>query len=279
MKHTLTAALAASMMLGLAPLAHADMDANGEVGLPLNPTAQIPMVGGMRVQGDYFKLNGGAKTYGLHVAGRVGTNWELSGGLARLGSTGVGALDKTGVDLNAKYLISRESDPVGVKLAVGAGYSDSQFKNIHIFGVATKSLGALTPNVAPVTGHLGLRWDRFNASRLNAAFAPPFFSNSSMASIYAGLEVPFTKTGELGMVAEIASKNIKFKSAGGNLNGSSPYAIGLRYRPSNSGFGVTVGAARSSMSSLGAAAAGTSASAKLFVQLGYTFNTSVLSGK
>ncbi len=56
MNKTLKAALAAVVVVGTAQGARADLNMTGEVGLPLNPTAQIPGQGGVRIQGDYWDL-------------------------------------------------------------------------------------------------------------------------------------------------------------------------------------------------------------------------------
>ena len=246
------AAFAAIAVLGLAGgsrAAHADTDINGEVGLPLNPTAQIPLPGGVRVQGDYFDQKDGVKIYGIHAAGRVGDQIEINGGIARL--NGVGVLNKTGIDIGAKYLFTRETDPVGVRIAAGVGYSQALLKNTHVYVVGTKSLGAVSGDRLPVTGHLGLRYDRFSPGN--------GFGKSSKASVYAGAEVPLSRRGNFFLVGEVGSKNIE--------GGSTPFSISARFRPAGQGFSVNVGAARQGFNRTG-----------LFAQIGYSFDTSQLGG-
>ncbi len=53
MKKTIKAAIAATLIAGMAQGARADLTLNGAVGLNLNPTAQIPLPGGVRVQGNF----------------------------------------------------------------------------------------------------------------------------------------------------------------------------------------------------------------------------------
>ena len=88
MNKTLKAALAAVVVVGSAQAAHADLTLTGAVGLPINPTAQIPLPGGVRIQGDYFDVDNGNQYYGIHAAGRVGGRFELNGGYSKLDAPG-----------------------------------------------------------------------------------------------------------------------------------------------------------------------------------------------
>src|SRR4028119_511739 len=106
------AALAATLMLSAASAVRADQTINGAVGLPLNPTAQIPLPNGVRIQANYFDLDNDteSKLYGVYAAGRVGDlPLEISGGLDKL-SSDFTDLDKSGLALGAKYLFTRETD-------------------------------------------------------------------------------------------------------------------------------------------------------------------------
>ncbi len=255
MNKTFKAAIAAAVAVGsltLAQGARADLTVSGAVGLPLNPTAQIPNEGGIRLQGNYYDHGnpggGSVKGYGLFGAARVSDNIEVSGGIDKLDVPGGGPLDRTGGAIGAKYLITKESDPAGVRFAVGAGYDHALVKNAHVYAVASKYLGDVTKGL-PITGHLGLRYDRFDFGGVGG--------DSKKLSVYAGGEVPVTKDGDFQIVGEIQSKNLDF--AGAKI----PYSIGGRYRPQGQPFGLSLGWARQ----------GITADSGFFVQVGYTFNT------
>ncbi len=243
-KVTHSVALATVALAALAGSAHADLNISGAVGLPLNPTAQIPEAQGARVQANYFDLDGDAKTYGLFAAARVGQKLEINGGVNRLDSDN-SFIDRTGFAIGAKYLISREDDPAGVRLAVGAGYDRALLKNTNAYVVASKYLGNLDSGRTVITGHLGVRYDNFDAG----------FGSSDKFSIFAGAEVPisqgsgFTAVGEIG--TEIAD------------GGNTPYSISVRYRRENQPFGASVGLAQKGLGGDG----------RFFAQIGYTFNT------
>ena len=261
MKKTIKAAVAATVALGAlsgaAGTARADLTLNGAVGLPLNPTAQIPLPGGVRVQGSYFDEgdvgggSGSVKFYGLHAAGSIGSRLEINGGVERLNGPGAlgGDFDRTGLALGAKYLFTHETDPAGVRLAAGVGYSRALLKNVHAYVVATKSLGNLTEGRTPITGHLGLRYDRFRFDTLGIN------NRSSKASVYGGVEIPFTRTGKFAFVGELQSKN----ADGGNT----PYSASVRYRRAGKGFSVSAGVQRQGLIN----------SSGFFAQLGYSFDT------
>ncbi len=234
---TLAVAAVAATLTGVA---HADSTINGAIGLPLNPTAQIPNEGGIRVQGDYFDANGG-EFYGIHAAGRVGDRLEINGGVERISGGG----NQTGIAIGAKYLISRETEKPGVRLAAGVGYSKVLLDNIHGYLVASKYLGQLSEGRTPITGHLGLRYDHFDAG----------LGNSDKASVFAGVEAPFTREGDLAFVGELGSKIVN--------GGSTPYSASLRYRPAGQPYSASVGVQRY----------GLFTGSNLFVQVGYTFNT------
>ena len=191
MKKTFTqVALATVALATLAGSAHADLNFNGAVGLPLNPTAQIPAAGGARIQANYYDLASGASYYGLFAAARVGEKIEINGGVNKLESY------KSGFALGAKYLISREGDPAGVRLAVGGGYNQAFFKNTNAYVVASKYLGAADAGRVPITGHLGVRYDNFDA----------FGGSSDKFSVFAGAEVPISQGSGFVGVGEVGTK-------------------------------------------------------------------------
>lgn len=237
MKNSLKVALATIALAGMTSVAHADLTINGAVGLPLNPTAQIPEPGGIRLQGNYFDLADGVKNYGILAAGRVAGTLEINGGVTRLDGAG---FDRNGLAIGAKYLFSRETDPEGVRLAVGAGYDRALLKQTYAYGVASKYLGAVAEGRVPLTGHLGIRYDRFSDV------------NSRKASVFGGIEIPIAADGTFQAVGEVGSKNID--------GGSIPYSASLRYRPKGQPFGASVGIARQGAGDSG-----------LFAQVGYTF--------
>ncbi len=222
--------------------ARADLNVSGVVGLPLNPTAQIPGEGGFRVQGNYYDLGGDATYYGLFAATRVGEKLEVNGGVNKLDAD---FNDNTGFALGAKYLISRENDPAGVRLAVGGGYNRALLKNTNAYLVGTKYLGALDGGKLPITVHLGLRYDNFDT----------FLGNSDKVSLFAGAEVPIGQNGAFTGVGELGTKIAD--------GGQTPYSLSVRYRPKGNPFGASVGIAQQ----------GIGDGSRLFAQLGYTFGS------
>ncbi len=268
LQKTLQGAAILAAVVVSAGAARADLTLQGAVGLPLNPTAQIPEQDGVRVQANYADLgditptNRKARVYGLYAAGRVGENLEINGGIEKLdGPTdlfgpGDGNYNKTGFALGAKYLFTRESDPAKVRIAAGIGYSQAQVRNLYGYVVATKYLGEFSGERVPITAHLGLRYDRFDYKDIFDVGA----QTSSKASIYGGVEVPVTRKGEFTLVGELQSKNLK--SNIGSIK--APYEFSVRYRPQNQGFSASVGVARRSVFGN---------KSGVFAQLGYSFST------
>ena len=246
MKMLHSVALATVALAATAGAARADLNISGAVGLPLNPTAQIPAAGGARVQGNYYDFGDSTQEYGLFAAARVGERIEVNGGINKL-SSDASIVDRTGFAIGAKYLITRESSNAGVRLAVGAGYDRALLKNTNAYVVGTKYLGALGGDRFPITAHLGVRYDNYDIGS--------GFSSSDKFSVFVGAEVPFTATGDLQAVGEIGTKTID--------GGSTPYSLGVRYRPQGRPFGATVGIADQ----------GFTGNSRFFAQLGYTFNT------
>lgn len=255
MKTIWNVALATLALAGMSGAARADLNQVGEVGLPLNPTAQLPQPGGFRIQGNYYDqgriLGDSLKNYSIGAAIRAGQTLplEISGNVNR--SQGTASNKKTDFGVGAKYLFSREDDAIGIRTAAGIGYDQTDgglivgnLKNYHAYIVASKSLGDLTQGRVPITGHLGLRYDRYDASG----------TKSNTASIYAGAEVPITSSGTFQAVGEIGSKVVK--------GGGAVYSAGLRFRPKQQPFGATVGIQRQGVFGN---------KSRVFVQIGYTF--------
>ncbi len=241
MKNCFAVALATLALAGLSGAARADLTLSGAVGLPLNPTAQIPQEEGARIQGNYFRQGSGVNNYSLVGATRVGDGLEINGGVTRLDG---GAFERTGPAIGVKYLFSRESDPVGIRFAVGAGYDRALLNQTYLYAVGTKYLGAVTGERIPISAHLGIRYDRFDAGGIN----------SNKASVYAGAEVPIVADGSFQAVGEIQSRNAD--------GGSIPYSAAIRYRPKGQPFGASVGVARQGLAGNG-----------FFAQIGYSFGT------
>ncbi len=251
LQKALQGAAVVAAVVASASVAKADLTLQGAVGLPLNPTAQIPEQGAVRVQGNYTELGSSSKLYGLYAAGRVADNIEVNGGIEKLDVSG--GYKRSGVAFGGKYLFTRESDPAGVRLAAGAGYSRAQLNNTYGYVVASKYFGAIANGRVPITGHLGLRYDRFDYGLFGAG-------RSNKLSVYAGAEVPVTRNGNLAVVGELQSKVVKFSGA------SAPYSLSVRYRPQNQGFSASVGLMRRGI---------LSNDSRVFAQLGYTFGGSV----
>lgn len=260
---------------------HNNLNINGAVGLALNPTAIIPNQGSVRVQANYFDgpnlrapgINVDTKYYGIFAAGRPGKlPLEISGGIAKLD---VGAdvnifgppfdgilekgiedgFDKTGLVLGAKYQFrGLANDPNGVRLAVGATYNRALVRNTNVYLVASKAFGV--GGSRAVTGHLGVRYDRFRYTLFGSS------ANSGKFSIFTGAEVPIDKEGRFALVGEVGSK-----TANDNFLAKAPYSLALRYQNGN---GVAISGGVQRIGLLAESQNGKS-SARLFVTAGKTF--------
>jgi hypothetical protein len=249
------------------PSGHNGLTISGAVGLPLNPTAQTPAKGGVRVQSNYYQLfkddaliNADGKLYGIYVAGGVTDRLEVSAGLERNSVSGGGAaedlFDKSGVALGVKYLLGKQNNPEDVRFAIGAGYSGALYKNTHVYAVASKAFGA---GRRVITGHLGVRWDRFKANG-NAVIPGVGTFDSSKVSVYGGAELPIDRRGRFSLVGELQSQNTEDE-----FGGSMPYSLSVRYRSDN-GFSASVGVMRQGvLSDIAQDDSG------LFAQVGKTF--------
>ncbi|MEO6906483.1 MAG: hypothetical protein ABI210_01205, partial [Abditibacteriaceae bacterium] len=174
-----------------------ELNISGAVGLPLNPTAQIPDKGQWRVQGSYYDLGSGSngtysysqKVYGVYAAGRVGNlPLEINVGVSKfnVGASGYSFgntsdplnLGGTGFSIGAKYQISRSDD--GTSMAsIGLGYDKNLYDNLYAYIVGSKSF-----TDRHIVGHVGLRYDRYKISTSGGSVS------SSQPSIYVGAEVP-----------------------------------------------------------------------------------------
>ena len=273
---------------------HNGLSLSGAVGMPLNPTANIPNRDSYRVQADYFDLGdinvendfdgfdsdqkiGEAKFYGVHAATSLGSRFELSGGIDALrlrGERDLGfdndtfkfdELDGVGFSVGGKYQAYR-SDNGDTLVAVGAGYSKSLFRNFNAYAVGTKAIGLGNRNV---TAHLGVRYDRFKIEGLDEydSGQVSFEDDSSKVSVFAGAEVPLDRSGRFAFVGEIGTKNASNFNVGdfdfgGNevfVEPKFPYSASVRY--ARNGLAASVGVARQ----------GVTGDSGLFAQIGKTF--------
>jgi hypothetical protein len=249
--------LTAIVTLLSAPLAaKADLDINGATGLILNPTANIVEKGQPVVQASYYDFGTleNDKYYGVFGAVGVSDNLEISGGLNRY-RTDFDSWQRNDFAIGAKYKLLSDAEK-GLNVAVGAGTNRGMQRNVHAYVAATKALGN-RENRAPITGTVGVRWDRFQAD-------DDF--RSSKASVFAGLEVPLTRQGEWSVLGEIQSNNYENTDPAYTDRVKFPYSIGVRYRPNNQPFSITAGVQRQ-----GILTAYGETKPKLFVQAAYTF--------
>ena len=248
-----------------AVIGHNGLTISGAVGLPLNPTANVPNAGGVRVQANYYDLGGedilntNFRLYGIYAAGSISDRLEISGGVEKFSArsddpTVEDALDNTGLAIGAKYQVYRNAtgNTFG---AVGVGYSDSLYNNIHAYAVGSH---AFNLGSRSLFGHLGLRYDRFEVD------AGGFDLDSSKVSVFAGAELPIDRRGRFNLVGELQSKN-----AEEGLGGTAPYSLSLRYQTPR-GLAASVGIARQGVFGENFDAFDGDDSG-LFAQVGYSF--------
>ena len=253
--------LATTAVLGCTQIAKADLTINGETGLFLNPTAAIAQKDKPQIQANYFDLGTHYedKFYGIYGAMQAADKLEVSAGIDKFDSSSEypTAWDRNGFDIGAKYQLFTEQEK-GFSLAVGGGFDRGLLDNIRMYAAASKSFGSKNKR-APIIGTLGVRWDRYTDFSVSDSD-----DHSSKASVFAGVEVPLTRDGDLGLIGEIQSKNVS-----GSLTASSdaqfPYSLGLRYHPRNHAFSIGAGIARQGLNTP------IESQPRFFVQAGYTF--------
>lgn len=257
-RHTTLSAAAIALSCGGS--VRADQTLQGAIGLPLNPTAQLPPKDLVETQATYYDLGSlslagikisDEKYYGLQAAGRLLNRLEVSGGFSRIHASdplnlGLSIIDKTTIDIGAKYLLTSESHK-NLQVAVGVGYDRSLLRNTSAYLVADKSF-ALTGSLRP-TMHLGLRHDHFST----AFFGGPA---SSKYSVFGGLELPVDRAGNLALVGEIQTKNNDLGRE------STPYSLGVRYRVPKCGLTASAGVQRFGVFDGGG----------VYAKIGYAFN-------
>jgi hypothetical protein len=265
MKHTWKAALAvtAVAMIGTAGTARADLTLDGQTGLFINPTAEVAKKGDAEVAVNYQRANvdifdGRISTYGIGGAVGVADKLELSANFNKLKlNSDLGDTDSNDWRIGGKYQLFNQSEK-GFDLAVGANYEriDGEGGNDNHYTAylaGTKNFASSSTR-APIQGTLGVRWDRVTV---------PYSDDSSKVSVYAGANVPLTRTGDFSLVAEVGTKTLETIAG---QDASTPYAIGLRYRPKASGFSAGIGFGRPSIVTQ-QELVGTS----WFAQIGYAF--------
>jgi hypothetical protein len=243
-----------------------ELTISGAVGLPLNPTAQIPDKGQWRVQGSYYDLGSGGhdgydyaqKKYGVYAAGRLGNlPVEINVGVSKMnvsasslyGSDDPVDVGGTGFSIGAKYQMWRSDDGTGMA-SIGLGYDSALYKNLYAYVVASKAF-----TNRHIVGHVGLRYDRFEISDYS----------SSHPSVYVGAEVPLDQQGRFAIVGELQSKN----SNSDQYSSKMPYSLALRLASEN-GFTASIGIQR--QGTLTSVPPSTlSGSSNLFFQLGKNF--------
>ncbi len=251
MKNTWKAMFTAAALLAVVPAANADLNISGATGLILNPTAQIVAKGQPQIQANYYD-SGSAwddKYYGVFGAIQVADKLEINGGLSKYRSDDE-IWNRSGFAIGAKYQLLREEEK-GFALAIGAGHNRAFARNTNAYIAATKAFGAA--DRASIIGTIGARWDRFDLDG---------DGESSKASVFAGVQIPVTRNGELSLIGEVQSKNVDSDYAD---NAKIPYALGVRYQPNGQAFSVTAGIQRHGINTP------YERKAKVFLQANYTF--------
>jgi len=250
MKNTWKVALAAVALIGTASAARADLTIEGQTGLFINPTAEIVQKNAPEISASYLKNSNDEfkeKVYGIHGVIQAVDKLELNAGLMHYKDNNNHSTNDW--HLGGKYQILNQAEK-GFDLAAGADYAryngsgdTNSTNNYLLYLAATKSFQASNDR-APIQGTLGVRWDKSTYTG--------GYSSESKASVYAGVQVPVTRTGEVSVIGELGSKTYD--------DGESVYAIGLRYHPKDTG--LSLGVAYGRPWGYGHA---------LFAQIGYTF--------
>lgn len=255
MRNQLSVVAGAFGVCGLlcAQVARADLSIQGAVGLPINPTAQLPEKSSPRVQFNYTDVGvigagDSVKLYGVYGAARLGEKAEISGGYEKLNSP-FDSVDRSGTALGFKYLLKKGDDQAPLDIAIGASYSLAQGNNGFVYAVGSKSFGETKGERAAIMAHLGVRYDLYDYGYFEGPDSKKF-------SVYSGVEVPLTRRGQFSFIGEYASKNNTF------ANSASPYSASLRFRPRAGGFSATVGLMRRGVST---------PDSGLFAQVGTSF--------
>jgi hypothetical protein len=219
---------AAFLAVTLTTAARADLGLEGSVGMPLNPTAEIPAPDqeqwqvGYRDLGDLtlFGLTASkVKNYTVQGAYSPYERLELDFGYDQVNASdplglGTNGLDQKRASFGGKYLLTRATGTKGFSTAVGIGYDRALFRNTFGYLVVSKPLALFGGDDHPTLVSLGVRHDHFSLGDIGGP-------SSSKWSAYTGVEVPLIRQGALGFVAEVGSKN---NDAGRE---KTPYSYGL----------------------------------------------------
>jgi hypothetical protein len=245
MKNTWKVAVAAAALIGTASVARADLTLSGQTGLFSNPTAEIVSKKGPEIVGEYLHNSEDGdrtNTYDINGAFQAADKLELNGGYGH-DSIHYNYAGETGTanwwHIGGKYQIFNQNEK-GFALAAGADYShyhenykyysadDGSYaeKDYLLYLAATKAF--THGDRAAVKGTLGLRWDKYDGS-----YNDGYSQSDSKVSVYGGVEVPLTRTGQLSAIGELGSKRYD--------DGDTVWDLGLRYHPKNSGLSVGAG--------------------------------------
>jgi hypothetical protein len=249
---------------------------HGAVGLPHNPTAQLPAIGTVRLQGNFYDL-GDSETvgyrdsdfhlYGGYVAGRIRRYpLEISAGYEKLNADRVDHLftnnaDDKGGAFGAKYRFW-QSKAGDAALAVGGGYSEVLARDAYGYVVGTKAFPWRSQR-SPILASLGVRYDRFDVGQVSS-----LPDNSNRFSAFGGLEVPLDSDGRWRAIGEIQSRNNDYRhsffSDVRSGDAKFPYTLGVRYLHPDDRFSATAGVHRYGYPGL-------TNQSGLFAQVGYAF--------
>jgi len=227
MKYTWKIGMAAVFVMSAAPAVKADLSLGGQTGLFINPTAGIVEKKHPEVAGQYVRYS----DRGYHING-----FSVHGALQAVDSLEVSASyihygDKYSYSENnwrigAKYQILNQQEK-GIDLAVGADflqYNANIDGNAYALYLAATRDFTLKEDRAPIKGTLGLRWDKDD---------PDGYDSSSKASVFGGVEIPLTRTGQVSLIGELASKSSDHRK--------SVWDVGVRYHPRGTGFSLGAG--------------------------------------
>jgi len=231
MKHTWKAALAVATvaMIGTAGAARADLTVDGATGLFSNPTAEIVSKSGPEISAQYLRQSDSGyhdNTLSIHGAIQAADKLELDAGYEHDNDNynGPGNFWHIG----GKYQLMNQREK-GFDLAIGGDYgryteAHDYHANYYFAYLAATKAFANSNSRAPIKGTLGLRWDKLTDNE---------DTNSSKTSVYGGVEVPVTSTGEISLIGELGSKRYDDNDA--------VWDIGVRYHPHNSGLSLGAG--------------------------------------
>lgn len=138
----------------------------GSTGLIYNPTAAVAPQGQFSAHLSYLRETpNGRSQRGINLSGAVGVapRWEVSLGLVDAEIRDGVNLDTTAVNAGVKYLWRTETDTAPA-VAVGVQHVNI-LKDSTVYVVVSKQLTPQPKEGKGVRGHLGVRFDRIDATR------------------------------------------------------------------------------------------------------------------